>query len=221
MTDPALKQAKLLAKRIAKIIAGAKKLRALGDGATAVHTVYEIYVDLKILDEARRRFKVSMQNGGNAKHLRFPAAPGDKHNYPYFLARDKKTGDEVFQLCFGTKYLNDNGTTFAPDVSVQTWDSPGKTPLTSDVCFCIDQKFTADDRLDRGEVAEFTTFVSLICPPSGTITANVFGPHSKFPNSNAIVTNAIYSTLHESDLQQMNLSEVWNYRPGAQANRRP
>jgi hypothetical protein len=221
MSDPTLKQAKQLAKRLAKVVAGAKKLRALGDGTPAVHTVYEIYVDLKILDEARERFKVTMENGDKAKHLRFPGSPGHKHSYPYFLAREKKSGAAVFQLCFGTEYVNGNGTTFAPDVSVQAPSSPSKSPTTSDVCFCIAQKFTVGDQLDRNEVAKFTTFVFTICPPTGTIGADVFGPLSDFPNAHAVVTNSDPSTLKNGDLQQMKVFEVSNYRPGAQAKRRP
>ncbi|MFV8752546.1 hypothetical protein ACNOYE_18520 [Nannocystaceae bacterium ST9] len=218
-----LQQAKRLSTLLSKVVASASKLSALGDAVDPPSLVYEIYVDLRVLFEVRKNWKLILQNATTVE-LRFPHAPGDKISYPYFLACDKQTGSPVFQICFGTEYLSNNGTTFAPDISFQIATSPPNKPSSSDVCFCMDQKFTKDpsDRVDRNLLWELSGRMKSTLEPTGPLNVLVFASKSSFPNKcHMIVTNARESTLDTQDLTSMKVSEISEYRPRSTSKCRP
>lgn len=232
MTHAILTQAKRLSTMLAKVVQTKCKLDALGSASVSTKPaddfVYEIYVDLRILFELRghpnRTWTLEPRNT-TAPELRFPRKPAQKSGFPYFAAVDNR-GQELFQICFGTKFQDPTRTEdFAPDISFQVAGAP-LDPVATHIAFCIDQKYTSADvskpttRLDRNDIFTLQGQLTSLFKPSGSIPNKVFDKSSLFVDRNTIVTNANKSTLSDQSVTRTGIVEISLFAPGKQGNRR-
>ncbi len=223
MTHPILAQAKRLSTKLGNIVQAKRNLDALGTRTTPTAPddgfIYEVYVDLRILFELRKskKWTIVMQNE-TANELRLPRKPAKKASVPYFAAINSRN-QELFQICFGTKYTDAAKLeTFAPDISFQVPKSP-LAPTADHIVFCIDQKYTSNTsktsaRLDREEVFKLHGKLASLLRPTGTLTTIIFSDSSTFVNRNSIVTNANESTLKTQSLSKMEITEISRFVPG-------
>lgn len=214
-----LPKAKALARRLRDVVQGAKRLQV--DGQMAQDAVYELYVAVRAVEDVRRSYEVRLVQTRAAGQVRFPLNAADKANYSYFEVWGR--GLLQFQICLGTRYWNANGTSFAPDLSVQVANSPAK-PMATDVVFCWDCKFHSDasKRLPRNEVAVVAAWTSCnLRPTAQALPFSVFSAGAIWPQSNAVITNRRNSSLKPNDLIALEINEVSDLRPGSKPVCRP
>jgi hypothetical protein len=207
-------------RRLKKVVKEAKKLtKASG---MKPHAVYELYVAVRAITDIAKKYKITLVNTRKPKELRFPLAPAEKADYPYMIVSPKGKGSAaiIFQICLGTKYYNTFGTSFAPDLSIQTHTSPLAAPHAADVVFCWDCKYYADDRLPRDTIEGLSGKMLGTFKPAGKAVPTIFTA-PELPNANAIVTNCSESTYKPQDLTSFGVEELSGFRPRKKGCRRP
>lgn len=217
---PHLAEAKRLAQMLKGLVKEANRLdtsKALGGtGKNAVARTYEFYVDFRILCDLLGDWELKLVNHGGKKIVRFPHAPSDKANYPYFEASN--SGRVHFQVCLGTMITGTNGSTFSPDLSIQAANA-SLTPCSPDFVFGWDQKHTSNNRLNRDETAKVSAHLKIV-PPLAKGSVTPF-QSSNWPNCCCVVTNASCSTVTPGDLVVWEISEVYDCTPGKTKKTRP
>lgn len=184
-----------------------------------VETIFELWGNLRAINSLHPELNLRVENL-KTDSLALPMAPANKAKYPYLVASNTDA-DDVFQICLGTNIMGPDGETYAPDLSVQ---SPSATldPVGDDVAFAWDFKYKEDHkkRLNRDEVINF--FGKMYFIEAGTVLALLPFPEiGTWPNENAVLTNALATTLTVARLakyQVVEISELW---PGADGTRRP
>jgi len=102
--------------------------------------LYEFYCYIRIIEDLRNKYDVELIESTNGKI--FPQAPASKKGWAKFILRDQKTGNILFQVCFGTniKISKSPKTTFAADISFQKPDAT-EDPEEKDVVLIMDAKY--------------------------------------------------------------------------------
>lgn len=112
------------------------------DGADKI---YEFYCLLRILDDLRHNYNITLIPGTPAGKI-FPQAPSLKRGWPYFKIINKKSSGNKYQVCYGTKIKLSLAplTTIAPDISIQDYNA-GDDPDENEVELIMDAKFKYDN----------------------------------------------------------------------------
>lgn len=210
-----------LSRIIQRVVSHASSLSTAEQLKDGDDKIFELYASFTAILELRGHgYNISLENLMTTKgKLRLPLSPATKSQFPYFKAT-KKHGATSFQICIGTKISNAAGTTFAPDISFQIGPA-GLSPNGGDILFCWDHKYQkSGGTLNRDEVSKVYGHLTLIRPYSPSTLA-IFPNLSEWPNGDAIVTNAEYSTLKNSDLANFNMNEVADVYPGKAKKVRP
>lgn len=100
--------------------------------------IYELYCFLRVIDDLSASFSIEITNTG-MKPV-FPKAPASKKNYPYFLVKDKVSGQHVFEICTSIDIKGLANETSAPDISFLL-PTNNFTPGYKDVIMLFDAKF--------------------------------------------------------------------------------
>lgn len=180
-----------------------------GEGA---HNIYEFYCYLRILDDLRKNYKVKFRKGTITGKI-FPEKPFPKVGWPYFVIENKNTASNKYQVCYGTniKLSYAAGTTIAPDISFQKYDS-SVDPDETMVELIMDAKFiySYDKKLTIDRIHAFIQRVSALK------TGNVNSLHLDFDTlssikSNCLLTNGLTADKHINYCKAFKIKQVGRF----------
>ncbi|MBA4241486.1 MAG: hypothetical protein C0448_12230 [Sphingobacteriaceae bacterium] len=100
--------------------------------------IYEFYCALRIINSLSKHYDIKITN--NKIKNKFPKAPANKTNFPFFMVYEKGTKNLLFQICLGTNIIGVAKETSAPDISFQTPLAP-LNPKYSDIIMIFDAKY--------------------------------------------------------------------------------
>lgn len=171
--------------------------------------IYEFYCYIRILVDLKQNYDIEFIPG-KVYVNHFPKAPGSKSNFPYFSIKDKKTGNEVTQLCAGIDIIGQDGETSAPDISFLIGNT-GDKPTHADIEMFSDAKFRhkPDEKVSKGEFSDvFAMVFNLNCmnPPTTKLSFNEF-TNSLCLNGNNILTNGTAYNDNHAHHQRHKLTE--------------
>lgn len=102
--------------------------------------VYEFYCFLRVISDLDKSYNIEIRNSNN--NFLFPKAPASKINFPYFVAIDKESKIEIFEICTSIDIMGKAGETSAPDISfLHSNKTDNFNPTHDDVFMLFDAKF--------------------------------------------------------------------------------
>lgn len=113
-------------------------IESIKEGKNKKEYIYEFYCFLRIITDLTNHYDIEKVNS-SAKTF-FPKGPASKSNYPYFIAKNKATGEVVFEICTSVDIIGKAGETSAPDISFHH-PKNNMDPTHEDVFMLFDAKF--------------------------------------------------------------------------------
>jgi len=147
MTKTEIKKLKIVVEKLTKWESSGKAFghfNVLVEHAThlkGADRLYEFFCFMKILENLSKNYKIILQPGTKSGKI-FPVAPGNKKYWVYFKAEHNTDPTNKYQICYGTKIKLRKApkTSFAPDISIQKYDST-EDPDETMVELIMDAKF--------------------------------------------------------------------------------
>lgn len=212
---------------VAKINQSAKALKKAGVwqasrvavNAEADNYVYELYCALRILNCLIAHYHISMVGGSNGRP-RFPTNPAAKDpKWSHFSISNGRQA--LWQLCLGTEILDSVGTTRAPDISLQSANSPLKAPPShTHVKIIWDAKFKKNSgRISRSEFALFCLFVEMLHTKNAKRTSIRLS--DAYLLENCMLTNGMASTEDNALRRRKAVREVESFFPNGTPKHQP
>lgn len=213
--DERLRELKIYASKIKKASKWHDSKESIHHAASGTNSekireyIYEFYCYIRILVDLKENYDIEFIPG-KVYVNHFPKAPGSKKNFPYFSIKDKKTGDEVTQLCAGIDIIGRDGETSAPDISFLNGNT-GDIPTHTDIEMFSDAKFRHNptEKVSKGEFNDvFAMVFNLDCmkPPTTQLFFNEF-IGSLCLNGNNILTNGSAHNGNHAHHQSHSLTE--------------
>lgn len=192
-------------------------IESMTEGDNKKEYIYEFYCFLRIIEDLRHSFDIEMVNIG--KNKVFPKAPASKKNYPFFIVKDKNSGNKLFEICTSIDIIGLAGETSAPDISFL--HSNGKTvPSYEDVFMLFDAKYKHDLSTNVHE-SEFQKVASMVInldtKDASKNTTVLFNELVKFLG-NCLITNSSAYKTNAKHHELFSIKEVESFDVGKTFN---
>ncbi len=127
--------------------------------------LYEFWCLMKILNDLLENYNITLIPDSRPDKKIFPQAPSPKKGFAYFVIENKRDALDKFQVCYGTeiKLSAAPTTTFAPDISIQKYDSTDDPDETM-VELIMDAKFKYSNskKLPKNQLDSFIQWVNAL-----------------------------------------------------------
>lgn len=174
--------------------------------------IYEFYCLMRILDDLRANYNVTLQPGTIAGKI-FPMAPSAKKGWPYFLIINKKINSNKYQVCYGTKIKLSTAplTKIAPDITFQKSDSTDDPDETM-VELIMDAKFKYDSNhaLSIEQIHAFIQRVNALQTTGADTITLVFNSLGNL-KSNCLLTNGCTVNRHQQYCVNSKIKQVGKF----------
>lgn len=179
--------------------------------------IYEFYCALRIINSLSKHYDIKISN--NLIKNKFPKAPGNKAQFPFFIVHEKGSGIALFQICLGTKIIGFANESSAPDISFQIPTASLK-PNHADVIMIFDSKYKhkTNNKVADTEFAKVTYMIkNLQCEITKASIKidlhelNDMKGNSLITNGKAFKTNVDHHALFFlNEVEKFDIDETYN-----------
>lgn len=181
--------------------------------ASSDDRIYEFYCLLRLLEDLRKNYVVTLIPGAKGKKI-FPLAPGNKIGWARFEIIPKNKNHKKYQVCFGTsiKISCSPLTSIAPDISFQNIDATDD-PDEKMVQLVMDAKYKSKktSSIDISLIREFKAIINDLEIENASSVDILFN-NLKDLKSNCLITNANTLDNHKQYCINNGMKQVGIFR---------